>query len=89
MCPMNFAQHIGYWQQLFASAVPVNTALALLALFAVVAFGIFSKLSDNILQKSESTRLRKESNANFKLFDPLLPLFSDGILNPKIHAFSR
>lgn len=90
MCPMNFTQHIGYWQQLFASAMPVNTALTLLAMFAVVAFAIFSKGSlGNTSQKSKSTRLRKESNDNLKLFNPIISLFSDGILNPKIYSFSR
>lgn len=90
MCPMNFAQHIGYWQQLFASTIPVNGALAFLILFVILSFGIFwQSLINDTSQKSLPTRLHKEWNARLKLFNPLILLFSDGILNSKVYAFSN
>ena len=90
ICPMNFQQHIGYWQQFFSSTIPASTALMLLIFFAVVALGICSRnLINDISQKSQSVRFHKESNAHFKLFNPFILLFSDGILNSKLYAFSR
>ena len=89
MCPMNALEHVTYWQLLFVSVVPANAAPAFLAILAIIAYGIFRKrLASEISQAFQSIRLHHK-NAPLKFFNPLLLLLSDGILHPKIYAFSR
>ena len=90
ICPMNALEHIGYWQHLFTSTIPTTTALTLLLALVIITYCISRrKLMSKASLVIQTIRTYKEHDAQLKLFDPLLLLFSDGILNPKIYAFSR
>lgn len=84
ICPMNLADHIGAWKDVFLSAVP---SLALF-LFAATSVVFLISTAPNLLHKVRRTvsvfyKYIRELTYTF-LYRLFQELFSGGILNPKL-----
>lgn len=84
-CQMTINDHLGRWQQMFATIVNWSPTIVLLLMVAItIGFvTLFKNLEHVFLQLHQ--RYKKE-NSIFKLFDYLLLAFSKGILHPQIYA---
>lgn len=85
ICPMNLVDHIGAWKSSFFSAVPALTLLLAIAGTMV----LLASVAPNLLRRIRCAppllvKWIQERTYTFCL-RPLQELFSQGILNPKVH----
>ncbi len=85
ICPMNVFEHIGTWQSLFATIIPI-----IILFFFVLTFLFVGSLFKN-LSNTNSMRHRfliyQRRSFIFQLFDYFRLVFRKGILNPKVFDF--
>lgn len=85
LCPVNVAQHLQFWQQVFVTTSP--TAILLALMVAVVAFSL-NQLIDPLhgaITKLKYSRWQLLYEPTLLLGDYLRQAFSQGILHPKIY----
>ena len=87
ICPMNIFEHIQAWQKAFR-ALPaksfVLSVMSLAYLFFIAAF-LVKKLRELLERENFRKFLYYERRRNKPLFNNLVYLFSQGILNPKLY----
>ena len=81
LCQMSLNEHITKWQRLFTVVPEKNLLLSALILLTILCMALFS-IIPNIRDKLLSYRNKPE----IKLYNYLLIVFSQGILNPHIYA---
>lgn len=87
ICPMNLIDHIGAWKSFFFTFIPTTITL-LIALTAAVLIGTGAP---HFLQKCIPLfvlirwQQRLRQNIYTYIVRPFQELFSNGILNPKVH----
>lgn len=90
VCKNAFAEHLSLWQAMFTALPQEKSLLGALgvAVIAAIAF-IFQKRSF-LLSETLTIRQRqyRKRHPSFLLFNFLRTLFSQGILNPKVHILS-
>lgn len=89
LCHMSFIQHIAQWQLLFTATHGKNwffSILTLLAALLIITFlSLVPKARDKLLPQRFHDYLYKHK-PEVKLFNNLVLVFSQGILNPRIYA---
>ncbi|MBI2426364.1 MAG: hypothetical protein HYV34_00820 [Candidatus Kerfeldbacteria bacterium] len=83
MCPMNVAEHIAQWQQLFSA--PVNTKDLLTLLASVFVLSIVLVREPNVESPPQQRAFRLRNRLSI-LFDPLRVALSRGILRPLFYG---
>jgi hypothetical protein len=82
MCQMGILEHLNNFQLIFSSILQVPAWISVFALmFAMLGISIFHMpAADRFSSWPRSLFLDRKASS----FDPLTPLFSDGVLNPKL-----
>ncbi len=85
-CGMDLSEHVAVWQSMIAATLAVNgSGWILIILAAVVVFVVFNHLS--AMPRAVSRFLFYARGwRDARRYNYLLPLFSDGILQPKLYA---
>lgn len=88
-CDMTLNEHLSYWQQVFtANIFDLRVELVLLAslLFTFVFAAFFGRVFEFLrLWKLKPMLFYERRNLALELFDPILQLFSAGVLQPKVY----
>ncbi len=85
ICPMNVFEHIGMWQSLFTTIVPV-IILFFFALTFLSVSSLFKNLN-NVNSMWNRFLLYQRQSFTFQPFDYLRLVFRKAILNPKVFSF--
>ena len=85
VCPMNLADHIGAWKDVFLSVIPGLTLILAAAVTAI----FVAPIAPNLLLKTQYTSPPLHRYLQIRTYTfsyrPLQELFSNGILNPKLY----
>lgn len=89
LCPMNTLDHITAWQQ-FLAAIPVSEFTLLLILLAFGLASVYVKLRQRVCAAADILlhychHLARQ-HPHQRLYNYLLSVFSQGIIQPKIYA---
>lgn len=90
MCKNALAEHLSLWQALFTALPQEKSLLGILGAAVVVVLAFIFQRHYFLLSEAFSIRQRQylKRHPSFLLFDFLRTLFSQGILNPKMHILS-
>lgn len=83
MCPMNVAEHIAKWQQLFSAPVNAKDILASLASVVVLSILLWQAPTAESPPRARAYRLRNRASI---LFDPVRVALSRGTLQPLLYG---
>lgn len=88
VCPMGAIEHIAKWQQLFTAIFSQSDTLAFIMLlfFTFISLTIFAHISRIFFFTSALSPPIVNHESETTLFNPLVIIFSQGILHPRLYA---